>query len=249
MERKLAAILCADVVDYSRLMADDEGATVRTLTAYREQIGALVREHRGRIADFSGDNFLAEFPSAIEAVECAVEIQRVLGARNANLPNERKMQFRIGVHMGDVAVDGERVYGDGVNIAARLEGLAQPGGICISATVHEQVRNKASVGYVDLGDQTVKNIPDQVHVYQVDLDDKPSQTRRTTDGSASGLPRRLALAGAAIALLGVVLWAAWPRIVGVGVGVAGLDAPPSNPALPDVPSVVVLPRRWWCFRS
>jgi TolB-like protein/class 3 adenylate cyclase/Tfp pilus assembly protein PilF len=241
MERKLAAILCADVVDYSRLMADDEGATVRTLTAYREQIGALVREHRGRIADFSGDNFLAEFPSAIEAVECAVEIQRVLGARNANLPNERKMQFRIGVHMGDVAVDGERVYGDGVNIAARLEGLAQPGGICISATVHEQVRNKASVGYVDLGDQTVKNIPDQVHVYQVDLDDKPSQTRRTTDGSASGLPRRLALAAAAIALLGVVLWAAWPRIVGIGLGVAGLDGSPTNPPIPDMPSVVVLP--------
>jgi len=241
MERKLAAILCADVEGYSRLMADDPDATVRTLTAYREQIGSLVREHRGRIADFSGDNFLAEFPSAIEAVECAIEIQRVLGARNSNLPDHRKMQFRIGAHLGDVAVDGERIYGDGVNIAARLEGLAEPGGLCISATVHEQVRNKAAVGYVDLGDQAVKNIPDQVRVYQVDIQGTSTQTRTKAPAPASGFPRRIALAAAMVALLGIVLWAAWPRIVGIGLGVAGLDGPPANPPLPDIPSLVVLP--------
>jgi len=241
VERKLAAVLCADVAGYSRLMADDPDATVRTLTAYREQIGALVREHRGRIADFSGDNFLAEFPSAMEAVECAIEIQRVLGARNANLPDHRKMQFRIGAHLGDVAVDGERIYGDGVNIAARLEALAEPGGICISATVHEQVRNKVAVGYVDLGDQTVKNIPDQVRVYGVDIHGKQTKTRPKAPDRASGPSRRLLSAAAATAFLLILLWAAWPRIVGFGLGVAGLDGPPANPPLPDKPSLVVLP--------
>jgi adenylate cyclase len=239
MERKLAAILSADIAGYSRLMAYDQEATVRTLTAYREQIEALVREHRGRVADFSGDNFLAEFPTAIGAVECAIEIQRVLRARNADIPEERKMQFRIGAHMGDVAVDGDRLYGDGVNIAARLEALAEPGGICISATVHEQVRNKASVAYDDLGDQTVKNIPDQVHVYRIDLEGRPGETQAAA--GASPLLRRLAMSAAAIALLALVIWAAWPRIVGLGLDAAGLGGPPTNPDLPAAPSLVVLP--------
>ncbi len=137
IERKLAAILSADAVGYSRLMAEDEAATIRTLGAYREQIGALVREHRGRVVDTPGDNVLAEFPTALDAVRCAVEVQGVLRARNANLPTERRMDFRIGLHMGDVSVEGERIYGDGVNIAARLERLAEAGGVCISATVHE----------------------------------------------------------------------------------------------------------------
>ena len=145
MERRLAAIVSADVVGYSRLMAEDEGATVHTLGDYREQIELLVRQHRGRLVDFAGDNFLAEFPSALDAVRGAVEIQRVLRGRNADLPAERKMEFRIGIHLGDIRVEGERIYGDGVNIAARLESFADPGGICISATVHEQVRNKLPV--------------------------------------------------------------------------------------------------------
>ncbi len=131
-ERRLAAVLHADVVGYSRLMAEDEAATVRTLRAYREQIGALIGEHRGRLADFSGDNFLAEFPTALDAVACAIEIQRVLRARNAGLPAERRMEFRIGAHLGDVRVEDGRIFGDGVNIAARLEGLAEPGGVCVS---------------------------------------------------------------------------------------------------------------------
>ncbi len=139
VERRLAAILSADVVGYSRLMAADEQATVRTITAYRTEIGNLVGDHRGRIVDATGDNALAEFPTALDAVEAAVEIQGVLRARNERLSDERRMEFRIGVHIGDVTVDGDRIYGDGVNIAARLQGLAEPGGICISFAVHEQV--------------------------------------------------------------------------------------------------------------
>ncbi|MCZ6713489.1 MAG: adenylate/guanylate cyclase domain-containing protein [Deltaproteobacteria bacterium] len=150
VERKLAAILSADVVGYSRLMAEDEAATIRTLTAYRDQIAMLVRQHRGRVVDSPGDNLLAEFPTALDAVQGAVEIQRVIQARNADLPAERRMEFRIGVHMGDVSVEGDRIYGDGVNIAARLEGLAEAGGICISGTVHEQVESKLDLGYEDL---------------------------------------------------------------------------------------------------
>lgn len=126
--RKLAAILSAHVVGYSRLLAEDEGETVRRLGAYRTEIGTLVAEHRGRVVDFTGDNFLAEFPTATGAVEAAAEIQRVLEARTAAVPAERAMRFRIGVHLREVRVEGERLYGDGVNIAARLEGLAPPGG-------------------------------------------------------------------------------------------------------------------------
>jgi adenylate cyclase len=166
VERKLAAILSADVVGYSRLMAEDEVATLRTLTAYLEQIGVLVRQHRGHVVDTEGDNLLAEFPSALDATRCAVEVQGVLRARNASLPAERKMEFRIGLHLSDVMVEGERIYGDGVNIAARLEGLAEPGGICFSGTVHEQVRHKLDLSYEDLGEQRVKNIPDPIRVYR-----------------------------------------------------------------------------------
>jgi adenylate cyclase len=170
VERKLAAILSADVVGYSRLMAEDEAATIRTLTDYREEIAMLVRQHRGRVVDSPGDNLLAEFPSALEAVRGAVEIQRVIGVRNADLPAERRMEFRVGVHLGDVAVEGERIYGDGINIAARLEGLAEAGGICISGMVYSQVRNKLDLGYEDLGDQSIKNLPEPVRVYRVRLE-------------------------------------------------------------------------------
>jgi adenylate cyclase len=171
--RRLAAILSADVVGYSRLMAEDEAATVRTLTAYRKEIQGLVADHRGRVVDATGDNLLAEFSTAFDAVECAVEIQRVLGARNAGLPEDHRMEFRIGVHLGDVTVEDDRLYGDGVNIAARLEGLAESGGICISAEVHGQVERKLDLGFEDLGEQKVKNIPRSVHVYRVYLKSEP----------------------------------------------------------------------------
>jgi TolB-like protein/class 3 adenylate cyclase/Tfp pilus assembly protein PilF len=169
VERKLAAILSADVVGYSRLMAEDEAATVRTLTDYREVVATLIRQHRGRVVDSPGDNVLAEFPTALEAARGAVEVQRVIQARNADLPPERRMEFRIGVHLGDVTVEGERLYGDGVNIAARLEGLAAPGGVCLSGTVYEQVERKLNVPLEDLGEQELKNIPRPVRVYGLKL--------------------------------------------------------------------------------
>ena len=132
--RRLAAILSADAVSYSRLMAEDEVATVQTLQAHREHLARLVFQHRGRVVDSPGDNLLAEFPSALDAVRSAVEIQRALEASNAGLPLDRRMEFRIGVHLGDVMVDGDRIYGDGINIAARIERLAEPGAVCVSST-------------------------------------------------------------------------------------------------------------------
>lgn len=167
VDHKLVAILSADVVGYSRLMALDETATVRTLNAYREQMAVLIRQYRGRVVGSPGDNLLAEFPSALDAVRCAVDAQRVLRARNADQTPDRKMEFRIGVHLGDVMVEGDQIYGDGVNIAARLEGLAEAGGVCLSGAVYEQVRDKLSVNCADLGDQTVKNIPHSVRVYRI----------------------------------------------------------------------------------
>ena len=156
--RRLAAILSADVKGYSRLMGDDEVATVRTLTSYREVIGTLIRQHRGRVVDSPGDNLLAEFASVIDALACAVRIQEELKTRNADLPPARRMEFRIGINLGDVIVEEERLYGDGVNIAARLESLADAGGICVSGTVYDQVETKLAFRYEPLGEQTVKNI-------------------------------------------------------------------------------------------
>ena len=166
VERRLAAILSADAVGYSRLISEDEDATVHTITVYREQIAILVEEHQGRVVDFTGDNLLAEFRTARDAVICAIEVQRVLRARNASLSADHRMDFRMGIHMGDVRVEGGRIYGDGVNIAARLEALADAGGICISSTVHDQVRHRISVDFEDLGEKSVKNIPDPVRVYR-----------------------------------------------------------------------------------
>jgi adenylate cyclase len=158
MERKLAAILSADVKGYSRLMGEDEVATIRTLTAYREIMTTLIRQHRGRVVDSPGDNLLAEFASVVDAVQGAVAIQHELKTKNAELPAHRRMEYRIGINLGDVIVEGERIYGDGVNIAARLESLAEAGGICISGTVHEHIKNKLALGYDYVGEQTVKNI-------------------------------------------------------------------------------------------
>src|SRR5713101_4227339 len=130
MERKLTAILCADVYGYSRLMGDNEEATLTTLTSHRKKIDSFIEQHHGRFVNSAGDSVLAEFASVVEAVNCAVEIQAALKAENANLPPGRRMEFRIGVNLGDVMVEGEQIYGDGVNVAARLESLAEPGGIC-----------------------------------------------------------------------------------------------------------------------
>src|SRR5262249_46111332 len=155
---------------YSRLMGDDEEATIRTLTAYRSIISSLIQHYRGRVVDSPGDNLLAEFASVVDAVRSAVEIQHALKEKNAELPEHRQMQFRIGINLGDVIVEGERLYGDGVNIAARLESRAEPGGICISGTVYDQVENKLSASYEYLGEQTVKNIAKPVRVYRILLE-------------------------------------------------------------------------------
>jgi len=166
-KRKLTAILSADVEGYSRLMGDDEEATVRTLSSYRTAIADLVQQFRGRIVDSPGDNILADFTSVVDAVNCAVEIQRDLAERNAKLPDNRQMQFRIGVNLGDVIEDDSRIYGDGVNIAARVEGLAEAGGVCISGSVYDQVENKLDLKCDFMGEQAAKNISKPVRVYRI----------------------------------------------------------------------------------
>jgi len=167
VKRKLTAILSADVKGYSRLMGEDEKGTVHTLNAYKEVMTGLIQQHRGRVVDAPGDNVLAEFGSVVDALKCAVEIQKELKSRNVDLPENRKMEFRIGVNLGDVIEDGEQILGDGVNIAARLESLSEAGGVCISGTAFDQVRNKLELGYEYLGEQTVKNIALPVRVYKV----------------------------------------------------------------------------------
>ena len=167
LTRKLTAILSADAEGYSRLMGDDEDSTIRTLTSYIETMRNCIQEHRGRVVDAPGDNLLAEFASVVDAVSCAAAIQKKLFELNAKLTENRKMQFRIGINLGDVVAEGDRIYGDGVNIAARLEGLAEGGGICISRSAYDQVKNKLDLGYKYLGEHTVKNIADPVRVYQV----------------------------------------------------------------------------------
>ena len=215
-------MLSADVVGYSRLMAEDEVETVHTLTAYREVTSTLIRQHHGRVVDSPGDNLLAEFPSALDAVQAAVEVQRVIKARNTAVPEGRRMQYRIGVHLGDVMVEGERIYGDGVNIAARLEALAETGGICISGTVHEQVETKGDVTYEDLGEQSVKNIPRPIRVFRVRMD-------TSAEAPTKWPSRRFLIVAGVIAFLGL------GRLLA---GVFGVFDP-SDPVLPPGGSHVV----------
>ena len=162
VERKLTTVLCADVEGYSRLMDRDEVGTLETLKRHRDALAGLIERHRGRVVNTWGDGLIAEFPSVVEAVLCAVEAQKELRARNASLPAERRLEFRIGINLGDVMVEGHDLYGEGVNVAARLQGLAEPGGIVIAGTVHDQVRGKLVVGYEFAGPQQVKNIADQL---------------------------------------------------------------------------------------
>jgi adenylate cyclase len=233
-KRKLTAILSADVEGYSRLMGEDEDATIRTLTAYRELMSTLIQKHRGRVVDSPGDNLLAEFLSVVDAVRCAVEIQEELRVRNAELPDNRRMEFRIGINLGDVVQEEERIYGDGINIAARVEGLAEGGGICISGAVHDSIKNKLSLSYESLGEHTVKNIKEPVRVYRM---------RIGPEAAVKTVPRRWQKAAlAAVAVLVVVAgaWAIWNFY---------FRPPPMEPVsvesmaypLPDKPSIAVLP--------
>ena len=166
-KRKLSGILSADAVGYSRLMRQDEAATVATLKDCREAMASLINQYSGRVVDSPGDNILAEFGSVVDAVECAVEIQKKLKNKNEELPDDRKMDFRIGINLGDVIEDGNRIYGDGVNIAARVEGLSEAGGICITGIVYDSIQNKLALKYESLGDHTVKNITEPIRVYKI----------------------------------------------------------------------------------
>jgi adenylate cyclase len=165
--RKLTAVFSADVAGYGRLMGEDEAATVKTLEAYKQIMFSLIKQHRGRVVDSPGDNLLAEFASVVDAVQCGVAVQKELQARNADLPENRKMQFRIGINLGDVIEEGDRIYGDGVNIASRLEALAEPGGMCISKTAFDHIESKLPLGYQFLGEQRVKNIAKPIAAYKV----------------------------------------------------------------------------------
>jgi adenylate cyclase len=167
VERKLAAIFAADIAGYSRLMARDEVGTLARLKACRIIIDELVASHRGRIFNTAGDSVVADFASAVDAVQCAVAVQAAITTEGATQPAEEPMQFRIGVHVGDVMIDGDNLLGDGVNIAARLEALAEPGAICVSATARDHIGNKLPLAFDDLGDQQVKNIAKAIRVYRV----------------------------------------------------------------------------------
>jgi adenylate cyclase len=155
VNRKLRAILSADVKGYSLLMTNDETSTIQTLKEYRNTMSEIIKDHSGRVVDAPGDNLLAEFSSAVEAVQCSVEIQNTLKARNSDLPEDKRLEFRIGVNIGDVVQDGDSLYGEGVNIAARIEGLAEPGGVCISRNAYDHIRNKLGFGYEYLGEHGI----------------------------------------------------------------------------------------------
>ena len=241
IKRKLTAILSADGKGYSRLMGEDEKGTVRTLSAYREIMASLIRQHHGRVVDSTGDNLMAEFASVVDAVECSVEIQKELKTRNAELSENRRMEFRIGINLGDVIEEEGRIYGDGVNIAARIESLSEAGGICISGKAYDEVKSKLNLGYKYLGEQTVKNILEPVRAYRVLME--PEEAGKVI-GEKKVKPRqwqRVAFS------LGVIL------IVIVAAAVAYFNLRPSAPRvevaskekmafpLPDKPSIAVLP--------
>jgi TolB-like protein/class 3 adenylate cyclase/predicted Zn-dependent protease len=240
-KRKLTAILSADVEGYSSLMAEDEEATVSTITAYREVTTTVVEKHRGRIVDSPGDNILAEFASAVDAVRGAVEIQEELKARNAELPENRRMEFRIGINLGDVIEEGERIYGDGVNVAARVESLADGGGICISRGAYDQVKKKLTLGYEYLGEHTVKNIDEPVRVYRVLME--PETVAEVISEKRPEPVQRMSAVAAVIVLLllvgGLVVWKFIPRTPTPSVEVASVERMAFP--LPDKPSIAVLP--------
>jgi adenylate cyclase len=237
-KRKLTAILSADVEGYSRLMGEDEEATVRTLTTYREVLSTLVIDHNGRVVDSPGDNILAEFASVVDAVQCAVAVQKEIKSRNDELPENRKMRFRIGINLGDVIQEEERIYGDGVNIAARLEGLSEPGGICISGTSYDQVKNKLNFGYKNLGEHGVKNIAEPVRVYRV-------LTEPEAPGKVIGEKRKakrwLALAATIVMIVAVGGAAGWYLYLRQSTKIEPASVEKMAYPLPDKPSIAVLP--------
>ena len=213
IQRKLTTILAADVEGYSRLMRADEEATLKTLGEYRDIIDALIARHEGRVFSTGGDSVLAEFGSAVEAVRCAISCQEEIANRNAELPDDRKLMFRIGINVGDVMVRDDDLFGDGVNVAARLEGLAQPGGICVASSVFEQVKHKLSVGFEDLGPQEVKNISEPVSAYRLVLDSVSGLATTETPSAARRwrMPAVAAALAVVVVVAGAALWNSYWR--------------------------------------
>jgi len=241
VKRKLTAILSSDVKGYSRLMGEDEKGTVSTLNTYKEVMAGLIQHHHGRVVNAPGDNVLAEFASVVDAVECAAEIQKELKTRNAELPENRRMDFRIGVNLGDVIEDGEQILGDGVNIAARLESLSEAGGICISGTAFDQVRNKVDLGYKYLGEQTVKNIALPVRVYKVLME---PEVAGKVIGEKKFEPRRWQRPALALVVVFILLIAAiaiWKYYTPPTPKMEVASKEKMTFPLPDVPSIAVLP--------
>jgi adenylate cyclase len=237
-KRKLTAILSADVEGYSRLMGEDEDSTIRTLTTYRELMSTLIQKHRGRVVDSPGDNLLAEFGSVVDGVRCAVEIQEELRVRNAELPENRRMEFRIGINLGDVVEEGERIYGDGVNITARVEGLAEGGGICISGTVYDSIKNKLSLSYESMGEHTVKNITEPVRVYRMRIGPEAAAPIKREEKERPRRWRWAAIGGAAVLIIiagGLAIWNFYSRPALEPASVEKMAYP-----LPDRPSIAVL---------
>ena len=238
IKRKLTAILSADVQGYSRLMGNDEQATVETITTYREIMTDLIQTHHGSVKDAKGDNVLAEFSSVVDAIQCAVEIQNELGQKNADLPEDRRMAFRIGVNIGDVIEKEDTIYGDGVNIAARLESLAEGGGICISGTAFDQIGKKLPLGYKYLGEQSVKNIEKPIRTYKVLLEPEAA-------GKVIGEHRRLktwhwtAIFGLIVIVVVVGVLTLWEFYVRPDVAPASIEKMAFP--LPDKASIAVLP--------
>jgi len=209
LERKLATILSADVAAYSRLMAEDEEHTLRIFRGHKEVFEKLVELHRGRVFNTAGDAILAEFGSAVEAVRCATEIQAALRSRNDQLPDDRRVEFRIGVNLGDVMVQGQDLLGDGVNVAARLQGAAEPGGICISGSIYDQIRNKLSLSFTPLGEVRYKNIPQAVRTFAIaEADGFGALPAPASDENRRGRVLQLWPVAAVVLLiaLGVGLW-------------------------------------------
>ena len=238
IQRKLRVIFSADVQGYSKLMGEDDEHTVKTITAYRKMIADLIGKHHGRVVDAPGDNTLAEFGNSLNAIHSAIDIQRTVETENGKLPDNRRMHFRIGINLGDVLHKDDRIYGNDVNLAARIENLSDPGGICISRGVYEQVDGKLEIGFANLGPQSVKNIKKPFTIYKVLLD--PKDAGKIIDVSKAKASMRRWLVVAALALVAVV-------------GSAGLwyhhSMPEFEPAsvdsmaypLPDKPSIAVLP--------
>jgi len=194
MERRLAAILAADVVGYTRLMGEDEAGTLAALKAHREEfIGPKIADHNGRLVKLMGDGALVEFASVIDALACAAELQSGMAERNRQTTDGPRIVFRIGINLGDVIVEGDDLYGDGVNVASRLEGLAEPGGICISAKVYDEVKNKLALGYEDMGEQEVKNIAEPIHVYLI-VPERSAETLKAEAGEDLALPDKPSIA-------------------------------------------------------